>query len=225
MIQTSDLINVAQQEVVQLLQAQVVPGVDLAVRARGAWGFPPLGRRGLPVQHWVTHLAAKFVKLFPLKIGLWKIKLLNLIKISEQHLLIITWSLTLKRSVSQRGIWTSPMGSSLEKVSLSITWWTRKRGWWSDQREERSQFHLEDHSLGVNICGRNSKSEGLVEHWIVVILDDLGLFSLMVSRQKMDLDVRISLCHDISLLQILKNDRMSLSIHLNKKHRPCTPLQ
>ena len=63
MIQTSDLINVAQQEVVQLLQAQVVPGVDLAVRARGGRGFPPLGRRGLPVQHWVTHLAAQFVKL------------------------------------------------------------------------------------------------------------------------------------------------------------------
>ena len=66
----SDLINVAQQEVVQLLQAQVVPGVDLTVRAgAGARGFPPLGRC-LPVQHGVTHLAAQFVKLLPLKIGL-----------------------------------------------------------------------------------------------------------------------------------------------------------
>ena len=64
----SDLINVAQQEVVQLLQAQVVPGVDLAVRA-GARGFPSL-RRCLPVQHGLTHLAAQFVKLLPLKIGL-----------------------------------------------------------------------------------------------------------------------------------------------------------
>ena len=65
----SDLINVAQQEVVQLLQAQVVPGVDLTIRAGGARGFPPL-RRGLPVQHRLTHLAAQFVKLFPLKTGL-----------------------------------------------------------------------------------------------------------------------------------------------------------
>ena len=36
----SDLINVAQQEVVQLLQAQVVPGVDLTVRAGAAAGPP-----------------------------------------------------------------------------------------------------------------------------------------------------------------------------------------
>ena len=70
MIQTSDLINVAQQEVVELLEAQVVPGVDLAVRAGGARGLPPLGRRGVPVQDRVTHLAAQFLKLFPLKIGL-----------------------------------------------------------------------------------------------------------------------------------------------------------
>ena len=40
----------------------------------------------------------------------------------------------------------------------------------------------------------------------------------MVSGQKMDQDVRIRLCHDIRLLQILYNDIMSLSIHLKTKN-------
>ena len=66
------------------------------------------------------------------------------------------------------------------------------------------KFYLEDHSLGVNIRGGHGESEGLIEHWVIVFLDDLGLDNFMTSRQKMDLDVGISLpCQDISLLQIL----------------------
>ena len=68
MIQTSDLINVAQQKVVELLQAEVVLGVYLAVRAGGAGArLPPLRGRGLSVQHGVTHLAAQLVQLRPLE--------------------------------------------------------------------------------------------------------------------------------------------------------------
>ena len=66
------------------------------------------------------------------------------------------------------------------------------------------KFYLEDHSLGVNIRGGHREGEGLIEHWVVVFLDDLGLDNFMTSRQKMDLNIGISLpCQDVSLLQIL----------------------
>ena len=70
----SDLIDVAQQQVVQLLEAQVMLGVNLAVRAGGAGrGLPPLSRRGLAMEQGLTHLAAQLVQLRPLTTGLQKI--------------------------------------------------------------------------------------------------------------------------------------------------------
>ena len=69
----SDLINVAQQQVVQLLEAQVMLGVNLAVRAGGAGrGLPPLSRRGLAMEHGLAHLAAHLLQLHPLTTGLQK---------------------------------------------------------------------------------------------------------------------------------------------------------
>ena len=66
------------------------------------------------------------------------------------------------------------------------------------------QFYLEDHSLGVSIRVGYREGEGLIKHRIVIFLDDLGLNNFMTSRQKMDLDIGISLpSQDISLLQIL----------------------
>ena len=67
----SDLINVAQQQVVELLEAQVMLGVYLSIRAGGAGGgLPSLRRRGLALEHRLTHLATQLVQLRPLTTGL-----------------------------------------------------------------------------------------------------------------------------------------------------------
>ena len=65
---------------------------------------------------------------------------------------------------------------------------------------------LENNSLGDNIRYRHRKSESLIEHRVVVLLDSLGFNHLMISRQKMNLDIGICLpCQNIGLLQILNN--------------------
>ena len=61
----SDLINVLEQEIIELLESEIVLGVNFTLRAGGARGRPPLlslGRgRVLPHEDWLPDLSSQFM--------------------------------------------------------------------------------------------------------------------------------------------------------------------